>query len=168
MIGFLFLFFGFKNPNNNDTPIIIHFEQILNEYRYSNGLSKVVIDESIKEFADERSRTLVQDYSHNGFSKNINHQKFLFKFVGENLAMVRNLPNNQKPYYSSNIKEIGDIMNKMAMGMSTNHDIAMFCFLKWKNSTSHNQLLLNSKIKRFYLSYDKDKTFYYFCLITMD
>lgn len=47
MIGFLFLLFGFKNPNHDDTPMIIHFEQILNEYRYSNGLSKVVIDESI-------------------------------------------------------------------------------------------------------------------------
>lgn len=163
-----FLLFGFNTPNNNDTSIIVHFEQILNEYRYSNGLSKVVIDELIKEFADERSKSLLEDYSHNGFRENIYSQKFSFKFVGENLAMVRNLPNNQKPYYSSNIKEIGDIMNKMAMGTSTNYDIAMFCFLKWKNSTPHNQLLLNSKIKRFYLSYDKDKTFYYFCLIAMD
>ena len=139
---FSFLLFGFKTSNNNDTPIIIHFEQILNEYRRSNGLSKVVIDESIKEFADERSRSLVQDYSHNGFSENINSQKFSFRFAGENIG--------QTTYHS------------------TNYNIAMYCFLQWKNSISHNKLLLNNKIKRFYLSYNKNKTFSYFCFIAMD
>jgi uncharacterized protein YkwD len=139
---FSFLLFGFKTSNNNDTPIIIHFEQILNEYRRSNGLSKVVIDESIKEFADERSRSLVQDYSHNGFSENINSQKFSFRFAGENIG--------QTTYHS------------------TNYNIAMYCFLQWKNSIPHNRLLLNDKIKRFYLSYNKDKTFSYFCFIAVD
>jgi uncharacterized protein YkwD len=137
-----FLLFGFNTPNNNVTPIIIHFEQILNEYRHSNGLSKVVIDESIKEFAYERSRTLVWDYSHDGFSKNINHQKFSFRFAGENIVRTA--------YYS------------------TNYDLAMYCFLQWKNSNSHNKLLLNDKIKRFYLSYNKDNPFSYFCFIAMD
>jgi uncharacterized protein YkwD len=138
---FSLLLFGFKNPNN-DAPIIIHFEQILNEYRHSNGLNPIVIDESIKEFADERSKTLVQDYSHNGFSENINFQKFSFRFAGENIV---------KTAYHS-----------------TNYNIAMYCFLQWKNSISHNRLLLNYKIKRFYLSYNKDKTFSYFCLIAVD
>jgi uncharacterized protein YkwD len=162
-----FLLFSFKSPNNNDVPIIVHFEQILNEYRYSNGLNRIVIDESIKEFTDIRSKNLIHDYSHNQFYKNIYSYNYNFKFAGENIAMVRNLPNNQKPYYSSNIEEIGDIMNKMAMGKSTNYDIAIYCFLLWKHSPSHNKLLLNSKIKRFYLSYDKDKTLYYFCFIAL-
>jgi len=164
---FSFLLFGFKNPNN-DTPIIIHFEQILNDYRHSNGLNPIVIDESIKEFTDERSRTLIHDYSHNGFKKNIYSQKFSFKFAGENIALVRNIPENGKPYHSSNIVEIGNIMNKMAVGTATNYDVALYCFLKWKHSKSHNELLLNHKIKRFYLSYDKSRTLYYFCLIALD
>ena len=63
-----FLLFGFNTSNNNDTSIIVHFEQILNEYRYSNGLSKVVIDESIKEFADERSKSLLEDFDMEKFS----------------------------------------------------------------------------------------------------
>ena len=66
---FSVLLFGFKNPNN-DAPIIIHFEQILNEYRHSNGLNPIVIDGSIKKFADHRSKSLVTDYSHNGFNEN--------------------------------------------------------------------------------------------------
>lgn len=162
------LLFGFNYPNNDDTPIIAHFEKILNEYRYSNGLGKVVIDESIKEFADKRSKSLVQDFSHNGFKKNIYSQKFSFKFAGENIALVRNIPANGKPYYSSDIQEIGNIMNKMAIGTATNYDVALYCFLKWKHSKSHNELLLNHKIKRFYLSYDKSRTLYYFCLIALD
>jgi uncharacterized protein YkwD len=163
-----FLLFGFKNPNNDSTPIIINFEQILNEYRCSNGLNKVVIDESIKEFADHRSKSLVTDYSHNGFKEKLHFYILYPKYGGENIAQVLNLPADKKPYYSSNIKEVGDIMNKMAMGTSTNYDVAMYCFLLWKNSKSHNDLLLNPKIKRFYLSYEKSKTFYYFCFIGLD
>ena len=53
---FSVLLFGFKNPNN-DAPIIIHFKQILNEYRHSNGLNPIVIDESIKEFTDDSDDT---------------------------------------------------------------------------------------------------------------
>lgn len=146
----LFLLTGFKTPNNNDVPIIVHFEQILNEYRYSNGLNRVVVDESIKELTDYRSKNLVQDYSHNGFKEKIYSQNFSFGFAGENIGISRNLPNNQNPYHS------------------TNYNIAMFCFLQWKNSMVHNELLLNDKIKRFYLSYNEDKTFSYFCFIAMD
>ena len=143
----LFLLFGFNTLNNNDTPIIVHFEQILNEYRYSNGLSKVVIDKSIREFTDERSRTLVQEYSHEKFHENIYSYDYDFNFAGENIGISKN---NKNSY------------------LSTNYNIAMYCFLQWKNSIPHNQLLLNDKIKRFYLSYNKDKTFSYFCFIAMD
>jgi uncharacterized protein YkwD len=144
------LLFGFNNPNNNDIPIIIHFEQILNEYRHSNGLSNVVIDKSIKEFADKRSISLVQDFSHNGFSENLDPLKFSCRVAGENIAMIRNFQNNQKNYNS------------------TNYDMAMYCFLEWKNSIPHNQILLNDKIKRFYLSHNVDKSSNYFCFIAMD
>jgi uncharacterized protein YkwD len=164
----LFLLVSFKSPNNNDVSIIVHFEKILNEYRYSNGLNPVKIDHSMKEFTDLRSKSLVTDYSHNGFKENIKSFNFNGKSGGENIAMVRNVSNNNKPYWSSNIKEIGDILNKMAMGTSTNYDVALYCFLKWKHSPSHNDLLLNPKIKKFHLSYEKSETFYYFCFIGFD
>jgi uncharacterized protein YkwD len=164
----LFLLVSFKSPNNNDVPIIVHFEQILNEYRYSNGLNPVKIDHSMKEFTDLRSKSLVTDYSHNGFNKNLRSYISNFTDGGENIAMVINALNDNKPYWSSDIEEVGKILNKMAMGTSTNYDVAMYCFLLWKNSKSHNDLLLNNKVKRFYLSYEKSKTFYYFCFIGLD
>jgi uncharacterized protein YkwD len=164
----LFLLVSFKSPNNNDVSIIVHFEQILNEYRYSNGLNPVKIDHSMKEFTDLRSKSLVTDYSHNGFNKNLRSYISNFTDGGENIAMVINALNDNKPYWSSDIEEVGKILNKMAMGTSTNYDVAMYCFLLWKNSKSHNDLLLNNKVKRFYLSYEKSKTFYYFCFIGLD
>lgn len=164
----LFLLVSFKSPNNNDVSIIVHFEHILNEYRVSNGLNPVKIDHSMKEFTDLRSKSLVIDYSHNGFNKNLRSYISNFTDGGENIAMVINAPNDNKPYWSSDIEEVGKILNKMAMGTSTNYDVAMYCFLLWKNSKSHNDLLLNNKVKRFYLSYEKSKTFYYFCFVGLD
>lgn len=168
LLLFIPLLLGFNNPINDDQQIISHFEEILNEYRTSNGLNKVVVDESMKKFTDIRSKNIVQDYSHNGFKENIRSYIPNFTIGGENIAILSNIPNNQKPYYSSNIKEIGDILNKMAMGTSTNYDVAFYCFLIWKNSKPHNEFLLNEKIKRFYLSYEKSERHYYFCFIGVD
>jgi uncharacterized protein YkwD len=165
---FIPLLFGFNNRINDDQQIISYFEQILNEYRTSNGLSKVVIDESMKKFTDIRSKSLVEDYSHNGFKENVNSYISDFTTGGENIAILSNIKNDQKPYYSSSIKEIGDILNKMAMGTSTNYDVAYYCFLVWKNSKPHNDFLLNKKIKRFYLSYEKTEHNYFFCFIGVD
>jgi uncharacterized protein YkwD len=164
----LFLLFGFKNPNNNDTPIIMHFEQILNEYRHSNGLSKVVIDESIKEFADSRSKSLVTDYSHNGFNENIHSYISDFTYGGENIVKIYIPKKDIVGGWISDVKEIDEILNKMTLRTSTDYDVAKYCFLSWKHSESHNELLLDKKIKRFYLSYQKTESHYYFSFIALD
>jgi uncharacterized protein YkwD len=164
----LFLLFGFKNPNNNDTAIIMHFEQILNEYRYSNGLNPIVIDESIKEFADLRSKSLVTDYSHNGFNENVHSYISDFTYGGENIIKI-NIPKKDGiGNWFSDVKEIEEILNKMSMETSTEYDIVKYCFLKWKHSDSHNELLLDKKIKRFYLSYQKTENHYYFSFIALN
>jgi uncharacterized protein YkwD len=164
---FSVLLFGFKNPNN-DAPIIIHFEQILNEYRHSNGLSKVVIDESIKEFADSRSKSLVTDYSHNGFNENIHSYISDFTYGGENIVKIYIPKKDVVGGWISDVKEIDEILNKMTLRTSTDYDVAKYCFLSWKHSESHNELLLDKKIKRFYLSYQKTESHYYFSFIALD
>ena len=164
----LFLLFGFKNPNNNDTPIIMHFEQILNEYRYSNGLNPIVIDESIKEFADLRSKSLVTDYSHNGFNENIHSYISDFTYGGENIVKIYIPKKDIVGGWISDVKEIDEILNKMTLRTSTDYDVAKYCFLSWKHSESHNELLLDKKIKRFYLSYQKTESHYYFSFIALD
>lgn len=160
--------FGFVDSPHNDKPIMVCFQNIVNQYRMENKLNPMVIDSSLKIFTDNRCKHLSEiEYSHDGF-EDIKSLPLKFTFAGENIAIVRNIPQNNKPYYSSNIKEIGEIMNKMSMGKSTNYDIAMYCFLKWKYSPSHNQLLLSPETKRFYLSYDKSRTCYYFDYVALN
>jgi len=164
---FSVLLFGFKNPNN-DAPIIIHFEQILNEYRHSNGLNPIVIDGSIKEFADHRSKSLVTDYSHNGFNENIHSYISDFTYGGENIVKIYIPKKDIVGGWISDVKEIDEILNKMTLRTSTDYDVAKYCFLSWKHSESHNELLLDKKIKRFYLSYQKTESHYYFSFIALD
>ena len=164
---FSVLLFGFKNPNH-DAPIIIHFEQILNEYRHSNGLNPIVIDGSIKEFADHRSKSLVTDYSHNGFNENIHSYISDFTYGGENIVKIYIPKKDIVGGWISDVKEIDEILNKMTLRTSTDYDVAKYCFLSWKHSESHNELLLDKKIKRFYLSYQKTESHYYFSFIALD
>jgi uncharacterized protein YkwD len=164
---FSVLLFGFKNPNN-DAPIIIHFEQILNEYRHSNGLNPIVIDGSIKKFADHRSKSLVTDYSHNGFNENIHSYISDFTYGGENIVKIYIPKKDIVGGWISDVKEIDEILNKMTLRTSTDYDVAKYCFLSWKHSESHNEILLDKKIKRFYLSYQKTESHYYFSFIALD
>jgi len=168
---FLPTIFGLSNPGYNEKSIILHFQDILNEYRIGNGLDRISLNESIKPLTDERSRDIIVNYNHledEMFKEKVKSLPLKFTFAGENIAKVRNIPPNKKPYYSSNIDEVSIIMNKMSMGESTNYDIAMYCFLLWKNSNLHNDLLLDNKIKRFHLSYEKSETFYYFCFVALN
>lgn len=164
----LFLLTSFKTPNNNDVPIIVYFEEILNEYRVSNGLNRIEIDHSMKVFADSRSKSLMTDYSHNGFNENIHSYISDFTYGGENIVKI-NIPKKDGiGNWFSSVKEIEEILNKMSMETSTDYDIAKYCFLKWKHSESHNELLVDEKIKRFYLSYQKTENHYYFSFIALN
>jgi len=168
---FLPIIFGFTTSEYKDKSIILHFQDIVNQYRTIKNLGEISIDESIKPLTDERSRDIIVNYNHledERFKEKVKSLPLKFTFAGENIAKVRNIPSNKKPYYSSNIDEVSNIMNKMSMGESTNYDIAMYCFLLWKNSNSHNDLLLDNKIKRFHLSYEKSETFYYFCFVALN
>lgn len=159
---------GFKNPTNNNIPIIVHFEKILNEYRVSNGLNKIEIDESIKEFADLRSKSLITDYSHNGFNENIYSYISDFTYGGENIVKINIPKKDVVGNWFSDVEEIDEILNKMTLGTSTDYDVAKYCLLIWKHSESHNELLLDEKIKRFYLSYQKTENHYNFSFIALN
>jgi hypothetical protein len=107
------LLFGFVEPKYKDNSILFHFGKILNQYRIDNGRNGLKIDYTLKNFTEERCKYLSEvEYSHNGFEK-IKQLPFGFTVAGENIAIVRNIPQNNKPYYSSNIKEIGDIMERI-------------------------------------------------------
>jgi len=177
------ILFGFSNPVYNEKSIILHFEEIINEYRTSNGLRRISLDESIKNFSDERCNDITIDYSHNGFVEKVFNRGLKYSEAYENIVIFKipirtNNPNYQ--HFKEIINEKGDtieielkelnyVKNEMASGVVSNYNIAKYCFLKWKYSKNHNELLLNPNIKRFYLShrYDESKTLY-FCFIALN
>jgi hypothetical protein len=108
------------------------------------------------------------DYSHNGFNETINSYISDFTYGGENIVKIYIPKKDVIAGWMSDVKEIDEILNKMTLRTSTDYDVAKYCFLSWKHSESHNELLLDKKIKRFYLSYQKTETHYYFSFIALD
>jgi uncharacterized protein YkwD len=180
---FLPILFGFSNPEYNEKSIILYFEEIINEYRTSNNLHRISLDESIKNFSDERCNDITVDYSHKGFVEKVFNRGLKYNGAYENIVRFKTPTLTNKPNYQHfkeiinekgetiviELKELNYVKNEMATGIVSNYNIAKYCFLKWKYSKNHNESLLNPNIKRFYLShrYDESKTLY-FCFIALD
>ena len=167
---------GFTKVEYNEKYVILHFKNIVNDYRKENGLPEIKIDENLRFFSDNRAKCMKDDYSHSSdyeLRKLLNPSSAGIKFAGENIANLNVPSQNNKPYYSSydknnnRLKDISDILNKFAIGDADEYDMAMYCFLTWKYSTDHNKLLLSKNIKWFYLSYEKSKTIYHFAFISV-
>ena len=175
--------FGFSSPEYNEKSIILHFEEIINEYRTTNGLHRILLDESIKDFSDERCDDIILDYSHEGFFEKVFYRGLKYTEAYENIVVFKIPTQTDKPNYQHfkkiinekgetieiELKELNYVKNEMATGVVSNYNIAKYCFLKWKYSKSHNELLLNPNIKRFYLShrYSESKTLY-FCFVALN
>ncbi len=177
------IIFGFTTSEYKDKSIILHFEKLINEYRTNNGLDRISLDESIKDFSDERCNDITIDYSHKGFVEKVFNRGLKFNEAYENIVIFKIPTLTNKPNYQHfkeiinekgdtikiELKELNYVKNEMASGVVSNYNIAKYCFLKWKYSKDHNDLLLNPNIKRFYLShcYSESKTLY-FCFVALN
>ena len=176
--------FGFSTSEYNEKSIILHFEEIINEYRTTNGLHRILLDESIKNFSDERCKDIILDYSHKGFVEKVFNRGLKYNEAYENIVKFKipsfsNSPNYQhfKEIINENgdtiiieSKKLNEVKNDMARGNVSNYKVAEYCIEKWKFSKEHNNTLLNPEIKRFYLSYyyDESRTSYYFCFVALN
>jgi hypothetical protein len=181
---FLPVIFGFSRPKYNENPIILHFEEILNEYRTTKGLGKVSIDESIKPLTDQRSEEIYEIFEHGDLKQKISILKLKYTNGYENIVKFKIPTQTDKPNYQHfkeiinekgdtiviESKKLNEVKNDMARGNVSNYKVAEYCIEKWKFSKEHNNTLLNPEIKRFYLSYyyDESKTSYYFCFVALD
>ena len=158
-----------KEKRYNDSLIIQNFQNIVNQYRRDNGLQELTIDFSLKEFSENQCNYITLNKLSHGtgeFSLEKRAKPLLgrYKFIGENLTSVTVIPNY---YYVDSeykpIEEFEKISKKISMGEETEYDIAMYCFLRWKYSPSHNSLLLDKESKWFYLSVNQtNRTKLYF------
>ena len=174
---FLPVILGFSSTKYNEKPIILHFEDILNEYRTTNGLGKISIDESIKSLTDQRSKEIYEIFEHGDLVikkgrgyENIVKFKIPTQTDNPNYQHFKEIINEKGDTIVIESKKLNEVKNDMARGNVSNYKVAEYCIEKWKFSKEHNNTLLNPEIKRFYLSYyyDESRTSYYFCFVALD
>ena len=156
----------------NKNEILNEFKTILNNYRKVNGLNELEIDYGLKLFCESHSKfmSINEKVTHgegdNLFSKRA-LREFGYVYGGENCAEIIVPKIKSLPSIKWNVNELNPIMDRLLNGTATSHDFAMYVFILWKNSEGHNKLLINPNVKRFYLSFDKNKTFYYFEYVSL-
>jgi len=151
---------GMSQNNIDKDSVQYYFTKILNNYRQSNGLSNIKLNDKLKQFSDDHAKYMVtinrvthgeNEYSfHNRFNKNF------VGYGGENCSEVLISKNIR-----SNFNNLNVVLDKITTQGITNELFAQYTFLTWKNSNSHNKFLLDKEVTCFYLSYEKVKNTYY-------
>lgn len=146
-----------QTPIKNDS-LIYHFKIILNDYRTSYGLKELKIDKKIKPFTEHwvKHMSSVNQVYHGVDSNDFSVRAKTF--FSEDIYCVETCCTVPTPRFLSDgyitcpIKELIPLIRKSYDGVATQKDYAYFAFILWKTSPSHNEALLDSNIKKFYLS----------------
>jgi hypothetical protein len=83
-------------------------------------------------------------------------------YVGKNCLRIVLPPNSEKRQLHSNHPELISLMRKISEHGATEYDLAHYAFIGWKMSPEHNQFILSSRIKQFYLTFNTHEWMYYF------
>jgi uncharacterized protein YkwD len=147
----------------------IYFEKILNQYRISNNLQPLKFDIELKKFADNHASYMAEmqlvthgegDYTLDNRWKKYS-EKYKSYYAGENCTELLVPQKNTLKNIKSSVEELNPLLNKLLKNDPTTEDLALYAFIMWKNSKSHNELLLDSKMKYFYFSVKKNRNYYY-------
>jgi len=174
LVLFVFPVIGYSQVKVNEDSVNYYFEQILNEYRGSVG--GVSINKEYKPFTDHwtayiynlkktkdsasyYSEYLIHGKGNESLEKRAERYSSLGMWLFENEIETFNLnkPMSFDNYKFNNLKNIDDrnylkyVGGKFG-GNYTNRDIAWFIFLMWKDSPTHNEVLLNPKATKFYIT----------------
>ena len=145
----------------------VEFAKILNTYRQSHNLTPVYVDTSLKSFADSHSVYMsnIEKVTHGEgeYDFLVRWKRFTKskQFAGENCTELLIPKKSNNGNIKTSIEEINPVITRISRNGPTVEDICLYAFLMWKNSRSHNELLLEPKIKYFYLSFAKKNSWYY-------
>ncbi len=143
---------GFSQINVNEDSVNYYFTQIINEYRGER--LKLETDTTLKPFSDywaqylyyikrtKDSSEFYSDYYHHGIGDN------QFKNRKRRYSNLINSENAIEPW---DVKWTPVFLGDKSTG-SINKDVARYIFHLWKNSPSHNEVMLLEETKYFYLS----------------
>ena len=151
---------GFSQTVVNNDSLLYHFKHILNNYRKSYGLSPLEVDGVLKSFTDNWSKqmSLTNVVGHgsgdNSFQRRIETCGCLppATFCVENCTEIYTPDVNTNDPVSCPVKNIEPYIKKAFSGNISQYQLAYFAFLNFKNSPSHNAVMLNKDTKYFYIS----------------
>jgi len=155
-----------QNVVNNDS-LLHYFRLILNDYRITNGLPTLVVDEKIKPFTDNWAKYMSSnEVVHHGTDDNSfpNRVRNFFSkdiYCVENCCTITTPSTLSDVYANCPIVELVPIIRKTYSGTAKQFDYAYFTFILWKSSPDHNRALLDPNIKKFYLSSSPSKDLTY-------
>lgn len=165
ILVFIFVLYSFSSLAQDNYNL--EFVKILNAYRQSHNLNPVNIDTSLKSFADSHSLYMA---SMEKVTHGENEYDFLERwkrfskskqFAGENCTELLIPKKSNTGNIKTSIEEINPVVTRILRNGPTVEDVSLYTFLMWKYSPSHNKFLLEPKIKYFYLSITKKKSWYY-------
>jgi uncharacterized protein YkwD len=162
VIFVLYSFSSLAQDNYN-----VEFAKILNVYRQSHNLKPVYVDTSLKSFADSHSVYMsnIEKVTHGEgeYDFLVRWKRFTKskQFAGENCTELLIPKKSNTGNIKTSIEEINPVVIRILRNGPTIEDVSLYAFLMWKYSPSHNKFLLEPKIKYFYLSITKKKSWYY-------
>lgn len=160
---------GFSQTIVNNKLLLSNFKKILNDYRWMYGLNPVEIDKNLKEFTDAWAKEMSEmgEVSHgeneNSTSNRVNNYDYIkpgAHFVENCTDLITPQKNvikkckithpNGTPWVE--YEKITPYIEGSYSGKITQYQLAMYIFLLWKNSPSHDKAMLDKNVTHFYIS----------------
>ena len=143
--------------------VVYFFGKILNEYRTQNGLSKLIVDQNLRGFAESHVKYMSDNgiLTHNKLDERrerffpnqiVKFSDGLLSLPTENNARTAILSpyNRMKVEDPRVVKLISDVKHR---DDDLNFNLATNIFSQWMNSPKHDIVLKHPKATKFYLSY---------------
>lgn len=169
----LFPFFSFGQSTINEDSVVHYFKNILNDYRKKNKLVELTVDSSIKRFTESHAifmatlHKVTHGEGQNHFIERY-YREFKTGFGGENCCEVLVPEKGQFKSLKSSCDEMNPIIEKILKNGVDNYQLALYAFVTWKNSKSHNEFMLNNLVTRFNMSFRKSGLRYYFEYVALN
>ena len=160
---------GFSQTIVNNELLLSNFKKILNDYRWMYGLNPVEIDKNLKGFTDSWAKEMGEmgDVSHGENENTTLNRVNRYEYIKPNTHFIENCTDMVTPRKNKiqkckmvhpngtpwvEYESITPYVEGSYSGKITQFQLAMYIFLLWKHSPSHDKGMLDRNVTRFYIS----------------
>ena len=160
---------GFSQTIVNNDLLLTNFKKILNDYRWMHRLNPVEIDKNLKGFTDNWAKEMGEmgDVSHGENENTTLNRVNRYEYIKPNTHFIENCTDMVTPRKNKiqkckvvhpdgspwvEYESITPYVEGSYSGKITQFQLAMYIFLLWKHSPSHDKGMLDRNVTRFYIS----------------